>query len=433
MNGFNNLVRMFGKIVGDTDKMPQDMQIATGMELINKGYHTILKDVNKSLEYCKRNKLDIVENTFEIANLSQAVCDTLEGKSTGYLAKLDTKQSILLIQSCILRDEDALKLLLSNEDVYALFMNKLNMEGLTRKKTKKVVIPRGYGSEKGVITKFKSWGNEKKAYEFFELYAKTLPKCDKFRQIMLDCWQWAKTDYHWLTPDMGECNQAVQEDQPENGWVELCSTFEWITPNKGNCHEKIYIPHKGPKPFGKKGTRSLGANCTHSLDGYTLRETERRCSQADRYMVAWFQLGKPTQDGNVFCKDPKVEKFYKFWKKTNIATLRVLEFVSEGDNLPSDYYNAIGKNVSRLPEHRFDLYFTVHDEFACHINYADDMQKQFNYIMSEIYQGTYLEYIKEAFEWETARWLKPDMENIELSAINPKTVEAIENSTVIFQ
>lgn len=430
MNEYMNLVRMFGKVVGNTDKKSQEVQIATGKALIDAGYHTVLNDINKAYDFCIKNNLDTAEYTFEIANISRAVVDVLAGKPTGYLAKLDTKQSILTIQSCLLRDEKALELLLSDIDIYSYFMDKLQMATLTRKRTKKVVIPRGYGSEKGVIKKFTTWGNMQKAYEFFELYSKILPICDKFRQIMLDAWQFGKDSYHWLTPDLGECCQAVQEGEAD-GWK--YSTFDWLTKNKGMVHENVYIPHKGGRRFGEKGTRSLGANSTHSFDAYILRELVRRCCRADAYTEAWFKLGKAVSNDSIFVTNSRVNDFYTHWKKTGIPSLRVLEFVSEGDNLPVDYYNAIGKGVRRLPEVKFDIAFTVHDEFACHIKYAHLMQQQFNYIISDIYQGHYLDYLKEAFEWETARWLKPDMADIELTPINSKTVEALESNTVILQ
>lgn len=431
-NSFINLVRSFGKVVGNADKAPAKEQIAIGKALIDAGYHNVLADVNNAFVFCKKNNMDVAEFTFEVANVSQAVIDTLAGKPTGYLAKLDTKQSGLLLQSMILRDEIALETLLSDIDIYTWFIKKLNID-ISRKKIKKIVIPRYYGSEIGIIIKFEQLGHKEKAFEFFKLYAELLPKCDQLRQIMLDAWNWGKDSYHWITPDLGECNQAVQELAEEGTWSKVVSKFNWGTRDHGMCYANAYIPHKGCRPFGKDGTRSLGANLIHSLDAYVLRELVRRCSQADRYTEIWFKLGKATQNGILFSKDPKVQKFYDFWKKTGIPSLRVLEYISAGDNLPVEYYNAIGKGVRRLPECRFDIYFTVHDEFACKVNYADLMQKQFNYIISDIYQGHYLDYVKEAFEWDTARFLKPGMGDIDLSPINPNTVERIENSEVILQ
>lgn len=431
MKEYENLVRLFGKIVGNCDKKPSKYQIAIGAKMIEAGYQNILADVNKAYQFCLKNGIDPAEGTYEVANISQAVIDSFAGKPTGYLAKLDTKQSGLLIQSMILRDEVALKTLLSDIDIYSWFINELKID-ISRKEIKKIVIPRYYGSEIGIIIKFEELGCKQKAFDFFRLYAKLLPKCDQLRQIMLDAWDWGKDSYHWLAPDMGSCNQAVQEEAGEDNWSKIVSKFNWGTPN-GMCYANSYIPHKGCKPFGRNGTRSLGANLIHSLDAFILRELVRRCSQADRYIEAWFNLGEAVQGNNLFAKDTKVQEFYTFWKKTGIPTLRVLEYISEGDNLPVDYYNAIGKGVSRLPERRFDIYFTVHDEFACKVNYAHLMQQQFNYIISDIYQGHYLNYVKEAFEWDTARFLKPGMGDIELSPINPNTVERIENSEVILQ
>lgn len=429
---YYNLVRAFGKIVGNADKAPAKVQVALGEAMIKAGYHEKLVDINAAFEFCKKNSMDTAEYTFEVSNVCQAVIDTLAGNSTGYLAKLDTKQSGLLLQSVILRDEVALETLLSNTDIYTWFIERLGIN-ISRKKMKKIVIPRYYGSEIGIIIKFEQLGCKEKAFDFFKLYAELLPKCDQLRQIMLEAWQWSKQEYHWVAPDLGECNQAVQELAEENTWKKIVSRFNWHIFNGDMCYANSYIPHKGTRPFGKDGTRSLGANLIHSLDAYVLRELVRRCSQADKYMTKWFSLGKATRDGNLFSQDIKVQKFYDFWKRTGIPSLRVLEFVSDGDNLPVDYYNAIGKAVSKLPECRFDVCFTVHDEFACHVKYADKMQAQFNYILSEIYQGHYLEYVKEAFDWDTARFLRPSMGDIELSAVNQNTIRRIEESELLLQ
>ena len=432
MSGYTNLIRIFGKVVGDCEKKPANVQLATGQALVEAGYHNVLKDVRNAHAFCMDNGLATNEFAFEVANVSQAVADVLEGKPTGYLAKLDTKQSGLMLQSLITRDEVALNTLLSDIDIYSWFIEKLEIN-VSRKQVKKLVIPRYYGSEKGIMRKFEALGYPFKAQEFFKLYAELLPKCDQLRAIMLDAWQWCKDSYHWLAPDMGSCNQAVQEAEPQAGWGKAVTKFEWGTPDHGMCYANVYIPKKGGRPFGQDGTRSLGANLIHSLDAYCLRELVRRCSQADKYTTIWFGLGEPVQGGNLFAKNAKVQEFYEHWKLTGIPTLRVLEYVSEGDNLPIEYYNAIGKGVRRLPEVKFDIAFTVHDEFACHVNYAHLMQKQFNYILSDLYQGHYLDYVKTAFDWETARFLKPSMGDIILSDINPNTVERIENSEVILQ
>lgn len=429
MSGYNNLIRIFGKVVGDCEKKPAEIQLATGQALVDAGYHNVLKDVRNAYAFCMDNGMATNEFTFEVANVSQAVADVLEGKPTGYLAKLDTKQSGLTLQSLITRDEVALNTLLSDTDIYSWFIEKLGIE-VTRKQMKKLVIPRYYGSEKGIMRKFEALGYPFKAQEFFRLYAELLPKCDMLRAIMLDAWQWCKDSYHWLAPDMGSCNQAVQEAEPSD-WSKATTKFEWGNPAFGMCTAKVYVPKKGVRPFGDDGTRSLGANLIHSLDAYALRELVRRCSQADRFTALWYSLNEP--DDKVVAKDAKVQEFYDFWKRTGIPSLRVLEFISEGDVLPKEYYDALEKNVKRLPEQRFDIAFTVHDEFACHVNYADLMQKQFNYILSDLYQGHYLDYVKEAFDWETARFLKPLMGDIALSDVNPEMVDRIETSEVILQ
>lgn len=429
-NGFTNLVRIFGKIVGDCDKKPADVQLATGKALIAANYHEALKDINNAYNFCKINNMAINEFAFEIANVSQAVVDTLNGNSTGYLAKLDTKQSGLTLQSLITRDEIALNTLLSDVDIYTWFIEKLDID-VTRKQMKKLVIPRYYGSEKGIIKKFEALGHPEKAYEFFDLYAELLPKCDMLRAIMLDAWQQYRDSYHWLAPDMGSCNQAVQEAEPEV-WSRATTKFEWNSPKyERTCCANVYIPKKGGRPFGDDGTRSLGANLIHSLDAYVLRELVRRCSQADRYTALWYSLGEPASEINA--KSSKIQEFYDFWKQTGVTSLRIMEFVSEGDVLPTEYFNAIEKEVSRLPECRFDIAFTVHDEFACHVNYAHLMQQQFNYILSGLYQGHYLDYVKDAFDWETARWCKESMLDITLTDALPDTVEKIEKSDVILQ
>ena len=113
--------------------------------------------------------------------------------------------------------------------------------------------------------------------------------------------------------------------------------------------------------------------------------------------------------------DAKAVDIYNMWKDTNVVSLNILNHLHIGDELPADYYNAICKVIDTLPEEGFDIR-PIHDEFACLPRFANSMRKQFNQLISELYQSNLLDYFCNQFELLD---IKP------MNDVNPEMVERI--------
>jgi len=432
----DSLTRFFGKIVAFADKATVEKQYSLGATMIAKGYHHKLSDINAAIEFCKKHGADVAEVAYEIANISKAVCDAEAGVPNGYLAKIDTKQSGISIQSMITRDKVAMQTLGllddTNSDLYMMFVKAFGNK-IDRKTMKKAVIPRFYGSTAAVCAIV---GAENLA-KFCDMYAELLPKCDQLRQAMLDAWDDKATEYAWTLPDHAEVVTPVQElfvrkEYDEDGFItnddhSETQMIEWVNSKGVRKHCYVYYPKKGALEKGEDGTRALGANVIHSLDAYLMRELITRCANAVKYSLKFESLKHSKKlDSVAGLEHIKANELMQCWKDTGIVSLRVMDHLRHGDVLPDDYYYAIKEAVNHLPEHHFDV-VAVHDEFMCHINYVDEMQKAFNYLMVELYKGHFLEYIAKMLNWE-AKGLK-----IEIDSVNPEIVEAIANSTYLLQ
>lgn len=377
-----------------------------GYSLYMKGYHNKLSNVDNAIQYCQKYDLDVAKEAYEIASISRAIQDIENGKKTGYMVKLDTKQSGITIQSLILRDHESMKVLgiqdNTNNDLYQIFVDAFDGE-FTRKEMKKIVIPRFYGSYGGILNKL---GSKARADKFCDMYAKLLPKCDKLRQVMLDVWDDQAIHYYWKAPDGLEIMDTVEEvpmfysQHSETMPEECCTetdTVEWKDEKGGRHNTRVYYSKPGCRVAGvDEHTKGLGANLIHSLDAYIMRELITRCAMSKRYSKRFLNLKRSKA---MAVANSKVEEMYQVYKDTGICSLRVMEFVTKGDDIQEDYYDAIALAISHLPRDHFDV-IAVHDEFACKVNYAQQMQRTFNGILAEIYRGEYLNYAARMFHWD---------------------------------
>lgn len=440
MNTLNNsVIAYFGKVLADADKDTIQNQYLKGLKMLQKDYHKALSNIENAISFCRLNHYDVAEKAYEICNLCRAVCDIIEGKATGYMAKLDAKQDGIVHQTMISRCIDSMRTMgidnNTNKDLYIQFKD-CTPAKWTRKQIKKVVIPRFYDSEGGIVKKI----GKANAQKFFQKYSELLPKPDQMRQAFRDCWDNKATEYNWCTPDHCEVKVVVPEVfstsvLAEEGWTKMrnpdaeSTLIEWKN-SKGvrkSCY--CYYPKAGPRVAGEDDeTKSLGANLIQSMDAYDMREAILRCAHANSYRAKFSTLkaGKTITGCTSAEEERLVANLYKCWLDTGICSLRVLSVISDNVVIPSDYYTAIAENITHLPNHEFKV-VAVHDEFMCHLNYIDEMKQVFNYLKLEEYKGHLLQYWSRLFNWDKYGL------SIEIDDINPEIVKAIIHSDYLLQ
>lgn len=256
---------------------------------------------------------------------------------------------------------------------------------------KEVVQPFWYNSIKEPKDRLGS-----KGFELFqEVYAELFPGAATFKESML--YAWRKTPrYFWELPDGSQVIIPV-EGQLEIYHVMINGRLEpaFYTPNEGIDLVKSFSEEYGL--IFNKGTRSLCANYTHSLDGWIRREMEMRCRLTKAHAL-YVLFNSLTSDKTI--EDyPLYQRMYTLFKEQGITSCRWF-YLLEKDPvaIPDDLKEYLINMVAdRLPSKTFDI-FCVHDEYNCTVNHLNALRVQYNEILSHIYASNLLSYINRVFK-----------------------------------
>lgn len=256
---------------------------------------------------------------------------------------------------------------------------------------KEVVQPFWYNSVKEPKDRLGSRGFDL----FKEVYAELFPGAAEFKENMLYAWR-NTPRYFWELPD------GSQVIIPVEGTLEIYN----VSIN-GRIEPAFYTPNQGidlVKSFSmeyglvfNKGTRSLCANWTHSLDGWIRREMEMRCRLTKAHAL-YVLFNSLTAEKSI--EDyPLYTRMYALFKEQGITSCRwfyLLEKdpVAVPDDLKEYLLNMI---ADRLPSKAFDI-FCVHDEYNTTINHLNALRVQYNEILSHIYASNLLSYINRVFK-----------------------------------
>lgn len=285
-------------------------------------------------------------------------------------------------------------------DIYSLLQNtnktrakeqNISVPMFDRDGYKEVVQPFWYNSVKEPKDRLGSRGFDL----FREVYAELFPGAAAFKESMLYAWH-NTPRYFWELPD------GSQVIIPVEGALEIYN----VSIN-GRTEPAFYTPNQGidlVKSFSmeyglvfNKGTRSLCANWTHSLDGWVRREMEMRCrlTKAHALYVLFNSLTaeKTVEDY------PLYQRMYNLFKEQGITSARWF-YLLEKDPvcIPDDLKEYLVNMVAdRLPSKPFDI-FCVHDEYNCTINHLNALRVQYNEILSHIYASNLIKYVNRVFK-----------------------------------
>lgn len=223
-----------------------------------------------------------------------------------------------------------------------------------------------------------------------QLFGKYLPDFHKvmermmgitwdFNQYMLENWNPNASRYDWIMPDNFHAHFLVEKVQEEV--VEFLGS-------------KIKVSHKVNAPV-EKG-RCLSANTIHSVDSFVVRELVVRCMGTGKKLRAYVQDlldGKieTNEDEDNSKHDEIVAQIAKQFKSSKYLSARVLMHLR-----PSNIHMIKGKDIQELlnslPKNQFDIK-VIHDSFAVHPNYCNDLREQFTYIYASINKSELLNHI----------------------------------------
>lgn len=310
---------------------------------------------------------------------------TKNKKATGYPVSLDATSSGIQILSVLAGDEQAAKL--SNvvdtghrSDAYTALYEAMKRRTGSKAKygredLKRAVMTSYYGSEQVPRDVF---GEGVLLDKFFETLEQETPYIWSLNKAFLKFWDPEALKYSWAMPDNFHVHIKVM------GAVQDTVKFlgeEFTTTKYENR----------PQESG----RSLGANVTHSVDGFVVRELVRRCNfePGKKKTIQSLLLEGPgrVKLGSPNEKDLMVLRLWQLYEESGYLSSRILDYLDAG-NLGLTNPDTIQDMINSLPEKPFRI-IPVHDCFRVHPNYGNDLRKQYNLQMSLIAKSNMLQHI----------------------------------------
>ena len=305
---------------------------------------------------------------------------------SGYPISLDGCSSGLQILSCLLGERKAASLCNvvdtgKREDAYTLvyewMLQRLGGQiHLDREPVKKAIMTSLYGSKKVPEDVF---GNTLGLLElFFEAMDTLAPGTWKLNTAFLGMWNPQALSYHWTMPDNFHVHTKVMSTVTEEVKYE----------------NSLYdIAHKENLP--QKEGRSLGANITHSVDSYIVRELTRRCDY-DKEQIMRVKVSLCAAEGGTpDMEDPDTQMVSTLWNhylKTGLLSARIFDHLNEDSVSVITDRAAVWKLIYSLPKKSFKV-MSIHDCYRVLPAYGNDVRKQYNLLLAELAKGSLLDHI----------------------------------------
>ena len=213
---------------------------------------------------------------------------------------------------------------------------------------------------------------------FFEAMGTLAPGVWQLNTAFLGMWNPQALSYHWTMPDNFHVHTKVMSTVTEEVKYE----------------DSLYdIAHKENLP--QKEGRSLGANITHSVDSYIVRELTRRCDY-DKEQIMRVKVSLCAAEGGTpDMEDPDAQMVSTLWNhylKTGLLSARIFDHLNEDSVSVITDRAAVWKLIYSLPAKPFKV-MSIHDCFRVLPNYGNDVRKQYNLLLAELAKGELLDHI----------------------------------------
>lgn len=332
-----------------------------------------------------RHQLHTITNQAKEPALFFAAVEAFEaterGEPTGHMVSLDATASGIQILSLLAGDLSAARHCNvintghrqdAYTNVYDLMQAQFSFDAIDRKDTKQALMTVLYGSEAMPKQIF----GEGALLDLFETTAeREMPAIWALNKAFLRMWNPNALNYQWLLPDNFHVKTKVM------GSIVSRARF------MGKMVD-AYTRVNEPQPEG----RSIGANVTHSIDGYIVREMGRRCAYDPGVIIdakAALRVGRGY--GTNRSKDKTLQRLVELSKLTGITSLRVVDYI-DMENADMVDRKAILTLIDTLPAKPFSL-LANHDCFRVHPNNAGAMRMQYNRQLAELNESRMLGFI----------------------------------------
>lgn len=292
-----------------------------------------------------------------------------QGLPIGYPISLDACSSGLQLLACLTGDDKAAKLCGvidtgHREDAYSTIYNEMvdtisEKAKIDREDCKDAILTSLYGST--AVPK-QVFGEGKLLQAFLDTMNNLAPAAWTLNQVFLDIWDSTVLSHDWILPDNFHVHVNVMGTVKEK--VNFFNKpYEVVT--------KVNMP--------KEKGRSLGANVTHSIDGFLVRELTRRCDyrpdQIARVMdIIWnsWDVVEPQDTVN----NRMLETLWFHYLDSGYLSARILDYITK-DNITYIDRSVILELIDSLPAKPFKV-MSIHDCFRVLPNYGNDLREQYN-------------------------------------------------------
>jgi len=332
-----------------------------------------------------RNNLHNITNQAKEPALFFAAVEAFEaterGEPTGHMVSLDATASGIQILSLLAGDASAARhcnVLNTGhrQDAYTnihdLMHDLCDFAVIDRKDTKYALMTVLYGSEAVPKQVF----GEGALLDLFEMVTeREMPGVWALNKAMLRMWNPEAYNYQWVLPDNFHVKTKVMGT--------IINRVRFM-----GAMTDVHTRVNEPQPEG----RSIGANVTHSIDGYIVREMGRRCSY-DPGVVADVKaaLHKGRGYGVNRAKDKTLVRLWELYKASGILTARIFDYIDD-QNAGIVNSKRVFELIDTLPAKPFSL-LANHDCFRVHPNSAELMRQQYNRQLAELNDSSLLNFI----------------------------------------
>lgn len=338
-----------------------------------------LDEIDHTGEYVFKGEEHKVDSPRLFKKAVYAMRDVVAGKPTGHMIEFDATTSGVQIMSAATgcRKGGLLTNLVdptTRYDAYTMttdFVNNKIGGGLTflRKQIKTAVMCFFYGSKAEPKKVFGKGTPELAA--FYEVMSEEMPGAYALMDALLACWNPEALSHDWTLPDGFKAHVPVMDEEIEKIEIqELGVRF--------NHQFRI----NRATEFGL----SIAANVVHSLDGYVVREVNRRCNY-DRD-----QLTKVASILRANVTEEIMAAKHDTSKMISLAMIEGIDSYSVKGMPAEDVARLLRIVEGCLGSDSFPV-VCIHDAYKCHPNHMNDMRWHYKEILAEIAESTILDQI----------------------------------------
>lgn len=212
---------------------------------------------------------------------------------------------------------------------------------------------------------------------FVETMQEETPACWVLNEYLLNSWDPEATEYSWWMPDGFHAIMPVVDKRYERCiWMgkEYSYRYSVVTPNANG--------------------KALGANFTHSIDAFVLRELITRAS-IDHLKKAYLdkilrekKLTSPIEDNS----RTLVKTLWESYKESGILSSRILLHLNSSNLDILEDLEPVKELLSTIPDKSFQI-IPIHDCFRILPNYGNSIRELYIRLLYEVARsnlGTYL-------------------------------------------